>query len=260
MHEEPAVSYADLGSSIEGYHAENVDHKEQTHKLEAIKDDPALNKKVIEATKAYTKNSTNLIELLTLVKHFDFYSLMSAVESLKATTLSQDKYLAEWAKSSTSMAWNLGPRVTAIENSQAAIRTKVSSLKSYTSKIKSMMTEIYNTFKGQPFSAPSGSVSPTLAITYVLASVKGENDNTATEEPPSHTEREHADMETDTEKPESEKAVEEPKHAIPISTVKPIKTSSSEVPPITTIISTSLPESSRATKRTDKGKGIATKE
>ncbi|GJZ59407.1 hypothetical protein Tco_0615223 [Tanacetum coccineum] len=46
----------------------------------------------------------------------------------EATSLSQDKHLVEWAKSSTSIAWNLGPRMTAIEKSQAAIRTEVSLL------------------------------------------------------------------------------------------------------------------------------------
>nr|GEZ23920.1 hypothetical protein [Tanacetum cinerariifolium] len=39
---------------------------------EDVKDDPALNRKVIEATEAYTKNSTTLNELLTLIKNFDF--------------------------------------------------------------------------------------------------------------------------------------------------------------------------------------------
>ncbi|GJW60921.1 hypothetical protein Tco_0110256 [Tanacetum coccineum] len=43
--------------------------------LEAVKDDPALNKKVIEATKAYIKNSTSLTELRTLVKSF-YHGLM----------------------------------------------------------------------------------------------------------------------------------------------------------------------------------------
>ncbi|GKA31453.1 hypothetical protein Tco_0717758 [Tanacetum coccineum] len=33
---------------------------------DAVKDDPALNKKVIEATEAYTKNSSSLTELLNL--------------------------------------------------------------------------------------------------------------------------------------------------------------------------------------------------
>ncbi|GKE55230.1 hypothetical protein Tco_1494415 [Tanacetum coccineum] len=96
-HEEAAVSYADLRASIEGYYEENVDHRDQTDKLvqatmnclnknsiervdllkalngvietlkvvqEAVKDDPALNRKVIEATEAYTKNSTSLNELV----------------------------------------------------------------------------------------------------------------------------------------------------------------------------------------------------
>ncbi|GJY16217.1 hypothetical protein Tco_0386639 [Tanacetum coccineum] len=54
--------------------------------------------------------------------------------------------------------------MTAIENSQAKIRTDVSSLRQDTSEIKSMMTEIYQAFKGQ--STPSSSVpQPTLAIT-----------------------------------------------------------------------------------------------
>ncbi|GJR27598.1 hypothetical protein Tco_1103830 [Tanacetum coccineum] len=79
---------------------------------EAVKDDPALNKK-------------------------------SSVESLQATAISQDQHLSAWVRSSTSMAWNLGPRLTAIEISQAKIRTEISSLKSDTSKMKLIMTEIY---------------------------------------------------------------------------------------------------------------------
>ncbi|GKE29658.1 hypothetical protein Tco_1445042 [Tanacetum coccineum] len=110
---------------------------------EAVKDDPALNRKVIKATEAYTKNSTSLSELLTLIKNFDFQGLKSSVESLQATAISQDQHLSAWAKSSTSMAWNLGTRLTAIEISQAKIRAETSSLKSDTSKMKLMMTEIY---------------------------------------------------------------------------------------------------------------------
>ncbi|GKE36485.1 hypothetical protein Tco_1459890 [Tanacetum coccineum] len=157
-HEEAAVSYADLMASIEGYYKENVDHRDQTDTLvqsimnyldknstkradllkalnrvtktlkfvqEDIKDDPALNKKVFEATEAYTKNSTNLTKLLTLVKSFDFHGLMSIVKYLKATALT-------------------------IERSQADIQTEVSSLRQDISYIKSMMTEIYQAFKEPP--------------------------------------------------------------------------------------------------------------
>ncbi|GKC67184.1 hypothetical protein Tco_1099782 [Tanacetum coccineum] len=49
---------------------------------EVVKDDPPLNRKAIEATKAYTKNSTSLHELLTLIKTFDFQGLKSSVVSL----------------------------------------------------------------------------------------------------------------------------------------------------------------------------------
>nr|GEX50199.1 copia protein [Tanacetum cinerariifolium] len=57
-----------------------------------------------------------------------------------------------------------------------------------------MMAEIYQAFKGQSSLAPSGSVTPTLALTYIPVDVEGENaTNTATEEPPSHTERETED-------------------------------------------------------------------
>ncbi|GKA58095.1 hypothetical protein Tco_0757283 [Tanacetum coccineum] len=64
---------------------------------DAVKEDPALNKKVLEATEAYTKNSTNLIELLTLVTTFDFSGLRSIVESLNADMDTQNDHLAKWA-------------------------------------------------------------------------------------------------------------------------------------------------------------------
>ncbi|GKE82767.1 hypothetical protein Tco_1552767, partial [Tanacetum coccineum] len=125
-------SYADLRASIEGHYKENVDHMEQTDKVidaainsldknsivrgdllnalnrvtntlkvihNAVKEDPVLNKKVIEATKAYIKNSTHLTELLTLIKNFDFQGLKSSVESLQPHTLQQEEHLASWAKS-----------------------------------------------------------------------------------------------------------------------------------------------------------------
>ncbi|GJY66024.1 putative reverse transcriptase domain-containing protein [Tanacetum coccineum] len=157
------------------------------------------------------------------------------------------------------MAWNLSPRSTAIESSQAEIRYEISSLRQDTSDIKSVMTKIYNAFKGHPFSAPSGSVPITLAITISPTTVEGENvANTIDEEPHSHTKGEHVAIEDVTEKPESDKAEQEPTNLVPISTVKPTETLTSEVTPITTIISTSQPKSSQATKRTDKGKKIET--
>ncbi|GJR00647.1 hypothetical protein Tco_0523631 [Tanacetum coccineum] len=64
----------------------------------------------------------------------------------------------------------------------------MSSLKEDTLFINSMMTEMYEVFKGQSSSAPSDSVTPTLALTHIPANVKGENaTKTATKDPPSHT-------------------------------------------------------------------------
>ncbi|GJX72181.1 hypothetical protein Tco_0309352 [Tanacetum coccineum] len=113
----------------------------------------------------------------------------------------------------------------------------MSSLKEDTYSIKTMMTEMYEVFKGQS----SSSVTPTLDLTHIPANVEGENaTNTATEEPHSHTERE----------------TEDPKMAIRISSIQPTKVPPTQAQLITTI--TTHPESSQAAPRIDKGKRIAT--
>ncbi|GKE81986.1 hypothetical protein Tco_1551986, partial [Tanacetum coccineum] len=123
LHEEAIASYADLKWSIKDFHATTFqkykntdvalknyqkiitqfkfDHVEGLKRIltnlqevqNVIKEDPALNKKVIEAAEAYTKNSTNLIKLFTLNDHH-----------------------AKWVESSASMAWSDSPRMTRIEN------------------------------------------------------------------------------------------------------------------------------------------------
>ncbi|GJV47429.1 hypothetical protein Tco_1437641 [Tanacetum coccineum] len=230
-------------AAIEGYYEENINHKEQTDKVidaainsldknsiargdllnalnevtkalkaiqDVVKEDHVLNKKVLEATKAYTQNSTHVTKLLTLIKNFDFQGLKSSVESLQAIALTQEEHLASWEKSSTSMAWNLGPRMTVVESSQGEIRSKISSLRKENSDIKSMITEIYQSFKGQSSASLSSMPQTTLDITEGPANVRGENVTQAdTKEPPSHTEGEHAAIE------------EEPTNAVPITTVKP---------------------------------------
>ncbi|GKC36455.1 retrovirus-related pol polyprotein from transposon TNT 1-94 [Tanacetum coccineum] len=242
QHKEATVSYADLKASIEEYYDENVAHIDQTDKLvettmctidkgsiaikdlyrglnvitkllkninNAVKDDPATNKKIDEAIETFAKISTNTIE---------------------AHALKQEETSAAWAKSSTNMAWNLGSRMTAIEISQTALKSKVSSHRQDTSEIKSMMTKIYQAFKGQSSSTPSSSVTPTLALTNIPANVEGENaTNTATEEPSSHTEGETKD----------------PKMAIPISSIQPTESDedpSKKLVPASTIVRPDLDE------------------
>nr|GFB65449.1 hypothetical protein [Tanacetum cinerariifolium] len=63
--------------------------------------------------------------------------------------------------------------------------------KTETSSIKSMITKMYNAFRGQSSLAPPSSVTLTFAITVRPANVEGENaTHITTKEPPSHTEGE----------------------------------------------------------------------
>ncbi|GJW52067.1 hypothetical protein Tco_0093418 [Tanacetum coccineum] len=160
----------------------------------AVKDDPATNQKINEATKTFAKISSNITK--------------------------QEEASTTWMKSSTNMAWNLSSRMSGVELSQTALKREISSLRKDTSEIKSMMTEMYAAFQ---------------------ANVEGENANTtAIEEPPSHTEGE----------------TEEPKLAIPISSIPSTAIPPTQAQPITSIII--HPESSQTTPKIDKGKGIAT--
>ncbi|GJV68939.1 hypothetical protein Tco_1484448 [Tanacetum coccineum] len=90
-----------------------------TNEEEAVKEDLTLHKKVLKATEAYTKNSNNITELLSLAKTFDFSGLKSLVENVKVALDAHNDNLATWTKSATSMAWNVGPRLTKIKHTQA---------------------------------------------------------------------------------------------------------------------------------------------
>ncbi|GJZ73181.1 hypothetical protein Tco_0637327, partial [Tanacetum coccineum] len=95
--------------------------------------------------KLHSKFSTSL--LFIPAKTFDFSRLKSLVENVKDALDAHNDHLATWAKSSTSMAWNVGHRLTKIEHTQALMQADLSSLKSDTFEIKSMMTEIFQAFK-----------------------------------------------------------------------------------------------------------------
>ncbi|GKA24674.1 hypothetical protein Tco_0710707 [Tanacetum coccineum] len=186
----------------------------------AVKDNPATNQKLNEATETFARISSNVTEVLSLVKGFDFFTLLSAVKSLRDHVVKQEEASTAWMKSSTNMAWNLGSRISGVELSQTALKREISSLKKDTSEIN---------------------VTPTLALTDIQANVEGENaKTTATEEPPSHTERE----------------TEEPRLAIIISSIPSTIIPPTQAQPITSIII--YPESSQATPKIDKGKGIVT--
>nr|GEU46585.1 hypothetical protein [Tanacetum cinerariifolium] len=170
-----------------------------------VKDDSIINKKISEATESFTKFSTNII------------NIQSSMNTLHAHALKQDEELSAWAKSSTNMAWNLGSRLSGLEQAQNHIQSSMSSLKEDTHSIKTMMTEMYKVFKGQS----SSSVTPTLALTHIPANVKGENTtNTTTEKPPSHAEGSQAAPRIDKRKEIATESDEDPsKKLVPASTI-----------------------------------------
>nr|GEX51452.1 reverse transcriptase [Tanacetum cinerariifolium] len=188
---------------IEEYYDENIAHIDQTEKL-------------VESTMStIDKRSTEIKDLykgLNVITKL-LKDINTAVKDDPAIKKKIDKVIETFAKISTNITED-------------------------TSKIKSMMMEIYQAFKGQSSSASSSSVTLTLILTNILENVDGGNaTNTATEEPPSHTKEETEDL----------------KMEIPILSILPTKVPPTQAQPITT-----HPESSQAALRIDKGKGIAT--
>ncbi|GKB41374.1 hypothetical protein Tco_0886316 [Tanacetum coccineum] len=57
----------------------------------AVKDDPAANQKINEATETFIRISSNITEVLSLVKGFDFSKLVSTVKDLQAHALKQEE-------------------------------------------------------------------------------------------------------------------------------------------------------------------------
>ncbi|GKC41769.1 hypothetical protein Tco_1059491 [Tanacetum coccineum] len=70
----------------------------------AVKNDPATNQKINEATKTFARISSNVTEVLSLVMGFDFSALLSTVKSIQDHAFNQEEASAAWMKTSTNMA------------------------------------------------------------------------------------------------------------------------------------------------------------
>nr|GEV43181.1 hypothetical protein [Tanacetum cinerariifolium] len=70
----------------------------------SVKDDPAINKKIEEASKTLAKISTRTTEILSSVRVFDFSTLWSTVKNIQDHAFKQEEASAAWMKSSTNMA------------------------------------------------------------------------------------------------------------------------------------------------------------
>ena len=131
---------------------------------ESVKDDPELNKKILQAAQTYQQNSAQFTELVNILQSANLQGLQSSVASISSSLSLMEKNLGAWAKSSNSLAWNLGPRMSAIESTQASLDAKVSTLQKDTFDMKTMLTELYKAFKGS--STPTASLDPpTPALT-----------------------------------------------------------------------------------------------
>nr|GEU98674.1 copia protein [Tanacetum cinerariifolium] len=72
-----------------------------------VKDDPATNKKIKEASETLVKISTHTTKILSSVMSFDFSTIQSTIKNIQYHAFKQEEALAAWMKSSTNMAWNL---------------------------------------------------------------------------------------------------------------------------------------------------------
>ncbi|GJU42444.1 hypothetical protein Tco_1195401 [Tanacetum coccineum] len=146
--------------------------------------------------------------------------ISNAVKDDPATNQKINEATETFTRISSNVTENLGSTMSGVELSQTVLKREISSLRKDTFEIN---------------------VTPTLALTDIQVNVEGENANiTATEEPPSHTEGE----------------TEESILAILISSIPSTVIPPTQAQPITSIIIHT--ESSRATPKIDKGKGIAT--
>nr|GEU66514.1 hypothetical protein [Tanacetum cinerariifolium] len=160
-HEEAVVHYVNLKASIDDYYNENITHIDQTNQL-------------VEASMSSLEKSSSTINDLYKGLEFITQLLQDITNSVKDKPATNKKI-----KEASETLVKISTQNTEILSSED------------TSSIKSMMTKMYNAFRGQFSLASSSSVTLTFALTETLVNVKGENvTHTATKEPPFHIEGE----------------------------------------------------------------------
>nr|GEV37267.1 retrovirus-related Pol polyprotein from transposon TNT 1-94 [Tanacetum cinerariifolium] len=123
-HEEAVVYYVNLKSIIDDYYNEYIAHRDQTDNLveasmsslekssstindlykglevitqllkdttNSVKDDPATNKKIEEASKTLAKISTQTTGILSSTRSFDFFTLQSTVKNIQDRAFKQEE-------------------------------------------------------------------------------------------------------------------------------------------------------------------------
>ncbi|GJW33877.1 hypothetical protein Tco_0053909 [Tanacetum coccineum] len=89
-----------------------------------------------EVIKAYRPSFTNLINLADMLTEANVPGLMNTLEAIRNTLNAQMDHLSTRTESSRSMAWNVGFRLTKIENTQTVIQIDLALLETDIAHIK----------------------------------------------------------------------------------------------------------------------------
>ncbi|GKB09297.1 hypothetical protein Tco_0837609, partial [Tanacetum coccineum] len=84
------------------------------------KEDTELQSKVEQVTETYRQSSTNLTNLTTMLREENVPSVMTNLEAIQNTLNSKNAHHTTLAESYKYLVWNMGPRLTKIEETQSS--------------------------------------------------------------------------------------------------------------------------------------------
>ncbi|GJW27695.1 hypothetical protein Tco_0044570 [Tanacetum coccineum] len=166
-HVEVATSYVDLRESVEGFCNEYLTtraHTAITIHREVLRAEFKLKEKVKSLIDTKLNNSKNLSEVTKLLRRGNIPNDITSFEAIQGAVNQQHAHHTTFDRPIRSLTWNLGPRLTKIEETQTNIQTDLAIIKTSTSEIESVVSEIYQVFKSPTSFTPLGS-SPYQAVT-----------------------------------------------------------------------------------------------
>nr|GEW12820.1 hypothetical protein [Tanacetum cinerariifolium] len=171
--------------------SDEIQHQSSPPHIEASDTDSSSDKILKKITKdQWEKHEEEVVHYVNLKASIDDYYNENIAHRDQTDKLVEAS-MSSLKKSNTIITDLYNGLILGLERAQTHIKSSISSLQVDTSSIKSMMTVMYNAFRGQSSSAPSSSVTLTFSLTDTPTNVEGENaTHSATEEPHSHTERE----------------------------------------------------------------------
>ncbi|GJZ76353.1 hypothetical protein Tco_0641025 [Tanacetum coccineum] len=120
-HEEAAATYPDLWENNRNSERKSLLKKLLKVKESLKKEDTELQSKVEQVTETYRQSSTNLTNLTTMLREENVPSVMTNLEAIQNTLNSKNAHHTTLAESYKYLVWNMGPRLTNIEETQSFI-------------------------------------------------------------------------------------------------------------------------------------------